>query len=370
MRKLLAKRTPIAVDLGAGSLRAVQLEQTDRGISVRHWMRRVPSAAEVEQSVAADQPPVPPRLRIRDESGFIGREAVLCLGLNEVECCPLRVPDNLLSLGREQLLHALQHEVSRQLSISIEAAQLDYWELVPADVEGPNLMVAAARKSAVQQVIDWVTEQKLVCRRIDLAPLAAMRACAAMLGPSHSESILGVLDIGRRGSRLCVGIGSVPVYIRKMQRGGDAMTQRIADELEVSRPIAERYKTRFGVSVSQAGYRPFDKNVETIDEQRMSSILQGVLQPIIHGLCEEVKNSFHYAMEYYPGRPIGGLVLVGGGATMKGLCESLSHLLGIDVRRPTGAGLPEDMALLAEMQDDVLTEMAGPIGLGLAEIAT
>jgi type IV pilus assembly protein PilM len=370
MRTLFARTTPIAVDLGSGSLRAVQLERTSGRVTARHWLRHVARPTEENLSIAADQVVVPPDVRIREDGGFVGREAVLCLGLNEAECYPLRVPENLLSLNREQLLGALRHEIARQLSSSIETVELDYWRLVPTDIDGPNVMVAAAQKAAIQQILNWAQVQKLVCRRIDLAPLASMRACAAMVGTEHADSILGVLDIGRRGSRLCVGVGSVPVYIRRMQRGGDAMTQRIAEELQIGLPVAERYKIRFGISGSQTGYRPFSPGDDAADEHRMGSILQGVLQPIIHGLCEDVKSSFHYAMEYYPGLPVGGLILVGGGANLKGLPERLGQVLGINVRRPAGTALPENMASLAEMQDDVLTEMAGPIGLGLAEMTT
>lgn len=369
MRSFFAKTTPIAVDLGSGSLRAVQLEQTSDGVAVRHWLRHTTPLKDDEPVCPSDRGPIPPEVNVRREAGFVGREAVLCLGLNEVECCPLRVPENLLNLGREQLLGALKHEVARQLSSPIDTVELDYWRLVPTEVDGPNVMVAAAKQAAIQQIIEWADAQRLTCRRIDLAPLAAMRTCAAMVGSQRSESILGVLDIGRTSSRLCIGIGDVPIYVRRMQRGGDAMTQRISDELQVGRAVAERYKTRFGIAGPATGYRPFQPGDEAADEQRMASILQSVLHPIIQGWCEEVKSSFHYAMEYYPGRPIGGLMLVGGGANLGGLCERTGQMLGIEVVRPSGAALPGRMASLTQMQDEVLAEMAGPIGSCLGEMA-
>ena len=146
------------------------------------------------------------------------------------------------------------------------------------------------------------------------------------------------------------------------------MTQRIAGELDVSWSIAERYKHRYGIAGPDTGYRPLLSADTTVDEHRMSGILQGVLSPIIHGLCEEIKSSFHYAMEYYPGRPVGGLMLVGGGAGLKGLSEKLQHLLGIEVGRPSAAVLPEALASLSALPEDVLAEMVDSIGLGLAEI--
>jgi Tfp pilus assembly PilM family ATPase len=362
------RTTPIAIDLGSGALRAVQLERTDGHVIVRRWARHVlPPGVGTEGQSSGERYRLPD-VSLGGQAGFAGNEMVVSLGPPEVECCPLRVPESLLNLDRDGLLAALRHEVAGQLSSPIEAVDLDFWRLVPSETDGPNLMVAAAASSAVRQVIDWATSQKLVCRRIDLSPLAALRACAAIAATTPGDCITGVLDIGRRAARLYIGIGETPIYIRRMQRGGDTMTERIAAELEVSPPVAERYKHRYGIGGPQTGYRPLAAADGAVDEHRMRAILQSVLQPLIHGLCEEIKSSFHYAMEFHPGRSVGGLMLIGGGGNLAGLAERLKELLGIEVSRPSGAALPEALAPLSALPDEALTEMIVPIGLGLAEI--
>ena len=72
-------------------------------------------------------------------------------------------------------------------------------------------------------------------------------------------------------------------------------------------------------------------------------------------LATEVKRSYEYALACYPGRPVGQLVLVGGGARMRNLPEFLGNALGINVR---AAG-----SLLADDRCHLRASFASPYGV-------
>ncbi len=350
-------------------VRAVQLQQTADGCVVSHWMQRVFTDSPPNDEGNDQSRPGYYAVNLRSGERFVGREVVLSLSPPEVECFPLRVPNNLLGMEREVLLHNLGLEISRHLPTPVEEVELDLWKLVPANNDGPNVMVAAARKDIIQQLLEWLNAQGCYVRRIDLAPLASMRACLQDTeGEEEQEAITGVLDFGRRGARLYIGVGQTPVYVRRTQKGGEEMTRRIAEELGVDWKVAERYKRRFGISTLSGSYRPVLAKDNVMDENRMASILLGIVKPIINGLSEEIKRSFQYAMEFYPGRRINGLLVVGGGSNLKELCPLLQNKLGIDVHRVGGEQVKRRIGNLARMPEQMVSEMISPLGLGLGEM--
>jgi type IV pilus assembly protein PilM len=321
-----------------------------------------PAPANGSSGKAAGSPPM------LDRADFIGNEVVVSLSPPEVECTPLRVPDNLLKLEQKALLAAIRHEVSRNISIPLDEAEMDVWRLVPGHMESPNLMVAATRRDAVYRVLEWLDRQNLICRRIDAGPLAALRVCARMTPTPPGDALWGVLDVGRSAARLYIGIGQVPVYVRCMNRGGEEMTRRISEELGVSRDIAESYKRHYGVHGGDGHYRRVATAEDTVDSRRMAGILLGVVRPIIRGIGEEVQRSFRYAMGLYPDRAISGLWLIGGGSNLGGLPEALGEMLGIGVHRTALSTWPGEWVAPSGLMDESVPQIAGCLGLGLGEV--
>lgn len=385
---------PVAVDIGAGGVRAVQMERRGSSLVIRHWAHvSTPGAPSAERAPDAPacsehaQPrPVaavhtlPPTL---DRDLFVGNEVVVAINPPDVECTPLRVPDNLLKLERNTLINAIRHEVSRNINLPIDGVETDIWRLVPGHRDSPNLMVAAARRETIARILAWVNSQKLICRRIDVGPLAALRVCARMPHPPAEDHLWGVLDVGRSAIRLYIGLGETPVYVRCMSRSGEEMTRRIGEELGVSPKVAESYKCHYGVQAAANGelvaahaggpgsgghYRPLTSGDDAVDSHRMAGILLSVLRPIIRGIGEEIQRSFRYAMGLYLDRPIAGLWLVGQGANMQGLAETLSPMLGIHVHRLSTAMLPSNIVAPHNMGDDVVPQLATCLGLSLGEM--
>ncbi|MBI4581328.1 MAG: pilus assembly protein PilM [Planctomycetes bacterium] len=361
---------PIAVDLGAACLRAVQLERRGGRLAVRHWMQvPVPHeglAGAEGKDGNGPAPPAPlPRL---DREAFLGDEVVVSLHPPEVECTPLRVPDNLLALGQAALVAAIRHEVSRNISLPVDEVEMDVWRLGSGQLDSPNLMVAAARRDRIQRTLAWLDDQKLVCRRIDVGPLVALRACAGFSAQPNADHLWGVLDVGKSAVRLYIGVGEVPVYVRCMARGGEEMTRRISEDLGVSRGVSESYKRHYGVQSAEGHYRPASPMDDAVEGRRMAAILLGVLRPIIRSIGEEVQRSFRYAMGLYPDRPISGLWVIGGGAGLAGLTDLLAEMLGIAVHRVTAGHLGGGLIVPPTLSDETVPQLAACLGLCLGEM--
>ncbi len=321
MLKVLQHTRLAALDLGSENCRLVQLGGEHGSLTVREWRRL--------EGEAAALPLVPLGQAVP------GRRVSLALSPPDVECCPLRVPEGVLGLEHQALIQAIRHEVGRHIANPVEQVELDAWPLPRSAAEGPNIMVAAAPKQALQGVLDWLDARSIQCSGIDVGPLAATRACLHLCDRPAEHQLWGVLDIGRQAVRLYVVIGETPVYVRCMLRGGLEMSRRIAAELGVELDVAESYKRHYGIGGTDDHYRHSDRAEQTVDEFRMAGILMGVLRPILRGIGEEVQRSFRYAMGLYPDHPLRDLLLIGAGAGLTGLPEALGQMLGIPVSRVT-----------------------------------
>lgn len=369
---------PIALDFGATTVRAIQLVSGRSGLRVQHWVSQpLPSSAvrpSVEDEPDAKKPsaenavPEWTQTRLTGMKAFAGREVVTALAPPDVELCSLHVPDKLLEQDTGRLLRAIRSEVARHVSVPIESTEMDVWRLPPGQPNGPNLMVAAAKRSVIQALIAWLSAQKLTCRRIDVAPLAALRVCSRMTRDQSPDHLWGVLDIGLRASRLYLGRGEVPVYVRSLRASGDLMTRRLVNELGIDIETAERYKRHFGINTTSGSYRPSLSESESLEADRMASILQGTLMPIVRGMAQDIEKSFRYAIDLYPGLPVSELILVGGGGNLAGLAELLSSILGLEIRRATGDALGLNNANHPALQQRVFGEMVTCFGMCYGEV--
>lgn len=358
---------PIAIDMGSSGLHAIQLDRQSGRLVVQSWCE-LPVIRDAGNPADGSSRPAASRWPAIDRSRFVGRDVVISLNPPDVECAPLRVPENLLKMDHRALLAAVRHEVSRSISQPIEGAQIDAWPLVPGHLDSPNLMIAAARRELIAGILAWLESQRLICRRIDVAPLAALRACIRLAGRPDRGQLWGVLDIGLTAVRLYIGIDETPVYVRCIPRGGEEMTRRISEELGVEASVAERYKCHYGMQSSEGHYRAASAVDEAVDSRRMAAILSGVLRPAIRGIGEEIQRSFRYAMGLYPDRPIAGLWTIGGGAGLSGIQACLHELLGVPVHLVGASQLPGDWIVPSGWAEDSVTRSMTCLGSCLGEM--
>lgn len=359
--------SPIAIDIGAANLHAIQLDRRGGKLAVQSWCE-LPVAAEPEGKTAGQAPLSPASWPIIDRARFTGSEVVISLNPPDVECAPLRVPENLLKMDHRALLAAIRHEVSRSISQPIDGAEIDAWPLVPGHLDSPNLMIAAARRDLIGSILAWLERQHLICRRIDVGPLSALRACARLAHLPSGDQLWGVLDIGKAAVRLYIGIGEVPVYVRCVPRGGEEMTRRISEELGVDRAVAEAYKRHYGMQSTDGHRRSAAAIDDAVDSRRMAGILLSVLRPTIRSIGEEIQRSFRYAMGLYPDRTIAGLWTIGGGSELAGLQDSLHELLGVAVHKVGGTPSSGEWVNPAGWPEQMVTRSMSCLGSCLGEM--
>jgi len=156
----------------------------------------------------------------------------------------------------------------------------------------------------------------------EAGPIARLVERAPSLAGVRAQGPLAVVDIGHTRTDIVVVRGGRPVYTRTLQRGGKAVTDAIARHWQLPTAEAERAKHSDGFIASSA------EPAESEAWARVSEIVTAELAP----LARELRQTFA-ACRARAGASVGYVVLVGGGARLRGVTSYLTEQLGLPVGR-------------------------------------
>lgn len=365
------KTSLVAVDFGSCSLRAVQLRKHNGGWGLAHWVN-------LEHELTAPDP-TPPHgpgelHAVFGPGTFLGADTAMAMSPPDVEYQILDVPAVVLQQPAEQLRSALELALNQQMSWPAAEAEIAAWSIKPATSGKTSVIVAAARRSVLNERLDRLGSQRLLCRRADIAPNAFIHLLAK--STDHADtSVWGVLDLGFHSSRLYLMQGDRPVYARVLRQGGKELTETLVGSLHLDFATAERYKRTFGIrKTAGRGFRSGLGGLANISQEQMPGVLYAILAPAIEALAHDIERSYQFVLTQFADCSAGTLYLVGGGARLTGLIEALGPHLGVSIRLPEAGALitccpdwredPRHPALKPEQ----FCVLASCIGLTLREV--
>jgi Tfp pilus assembly PilM family ATPase len=359
-----SRMTPIGIDIGETALRGAQLKRGSEAFIITTLAQadRVP----VVSARAAGPPEGLERLlaRLLSHSAFKGRRVITALNPPEVEFHVLEVPQAALQ-GGENADNVIHWEIGRLTSHTAEQVETRHW-LLPSRTGGAaNAIGVSARRDAVMAQLAMCNRGGMRCSCVDTGATALNRF-GRLLRAWGQDEIWGLLDLGSRQSRLILCLGESPILIRHTGEGGHSWTERIAEVLQISPAAAEVQKKAHGVAV--VARREGRDNAPLVPHDEVAMLLVGALRGELNEMAGEIKRSYEYVLNSYPGRRAGDLVLVGGGAGMPNLAMLLSGILGITVRRASSyQSDPHCRIQCGAAMRGTMEEFATAIGLAVPE---
>ena len=323
--------SPIGLDLGRGGARVVQLRQVGPRFEVVR-------AQHVDLNF---DPPAPVGAGGADEKlrqtiarhGFRGGAVVAGVGAPDAEIHMLDLPGQAALGSGEQLHQAINIELSRLMSLEPGSAETGSWTLPPSRGGASSAIGVAVAQERVMAVWRLCHDAGLQCRRVDALACACARF-GWVARPSQdrkTNEVWGVLDLGRRGTRLILCLGPVPVLVRSFSESGDAWTTAIADSLGISPASAEVHKHDYGIADRQSPRQ----STAAPPLVAVGGMILNVLRRDLESLVSHIERSYAYVLQCYPQCTAAGLLLIGGGASLAGLAAFLQERLGIEINRVT-----------------------------------
>jgi len=355
----------VAVDHGACSLRAVQLRYEKGAPYVVHWINIEHRAASSDSQANSEDAGSPSEF-LSGLQQFGYPNAGLIASPADVDYCLLAVPETLWSQEESRLVESIRWEVGRQLNWPVDGAELSAWALPGVMGGGANAMAVAARRDRIAASVEAVEQGRVVCERVEPAALSLVRACRSPAAAVNQE-IWGVLDLGYSAHRIYLATESVVIYARQVRGSGHAWTQLIAQELHVDYAEAEQYKRKCGIGEETRGLRTPAGSMEPLTDAALPGVILSVMKNTLTETMYDIERAFRFVMEQYPKRPLGSLVLVGGGSRMPGLAEWMSRELGIPVEQAKVDGILNLDASHPMSKPSVYAAMASCVGMALGE---
>lgn len=315
--------TAIGLDVGTNAVRAVEIELDHTPVIRRMGQVGLPVGAVVDGEVA-DVAAVSAALqRLWNEVRFRSRTVRVGMSSARVIVRTIEMP----RLPRDELISTISLQLDDYVPLPAEETVFDIREL---DTSGPpdhemQLLLAATHRDAVQPLMMALRDANLDVAAVDVIPAAL--ALALTRAGATTEGIDETQGGDERGGAvdvvLSVGAGTVivvaahdgePVFSRTLtSAAGRLTTERIASELSVGEHDAETYK-RLGAA----------------DDHTSSVALLAALASA-EELVDEVRASLAFYAAQPSARPVGRILLTGGGSLLPGLSDALAERLGIEV---------------------------------------
>jgi type IV pilus assembly protein PilM len=226
----------------------------------------------------------------------------------------------------------------------VDEAVLDYDVLEELEQDGNTmvrLLVVAAHRNMINQMIDAAMRAKVEPVGVDLVPFALIRAVGQDEGLGLEESDLGgeaIVDVGADVTNIVVHERGVARFVRILPSGGRDVTVAMATSLGIPEEDAEALKR--GQPVEGA---PPAEQVENTRRARVAA------------LVDEIRSSLDFYRAQTPGAEVSRVLVTGGGSKLPGLVELLDERVDAGVERgrafqKVGVRLDMDEATMAEAE--------------------
>lgn len=217
---------PIGIDVGARTVRAVQLCERPAG-----WT--VSAAATAEVARGGEHDPQALRAAIGEAlaaGSFVGKRVAVALPGSAVQIKNLRLP----RMPEEELVLAGEFE-ARERFHDLTDAML---RVLPAGLAGRagdeqyELIVLAARRDAVEAHLNLFTGLGLTVTALEPATQAFFRPYTRFLERAADvEKANAFVDVGARSSRILIARGGDIAFLKTCPVGGESFDRAVAEAL-------------------------------------------------------------------------------------------------------------------------------------------
>ncbi|MFC7531335.1 type IV pilus assembly protein PilM [Actinoplanes sp. GCM10030250] len=337
----MAGATPIGLDIGSSSIRAVEVRRNKDEYTLVNFGQFPLPAGTVSAGVVQDPLAVTSALKQLWAASKFGSKRVN-LGVTNPQLVVREM--SIANLPANQMRQALPFQVKEQLPLAVEKSLLDFYPLEQAG-DNPTVrgLLIAMPKDAVIGLVHAVEKAGLHVAGVDLASFAMLRAASRL-----DAQVEAIVDIGANITSVVVHADGEPIFVRTLPRGGAEITESIATRLGFSVGEAEDLKRRHGLHGNG-------------DPDSVAA-----LSDAVRPLATELRSSFTYLASGERQKQVTRISLCGGGALMPGLAEHLQQQLGVAVMYADSATRLRDTRKARERGfDSFVPSAAVSIGLTL-----
>jgi len=332
-----AGRTPIGLDLGAHSLKAVQLCQ--RGESFRAVAAA--SIPRIKPGAVLEQTDLLRLFEALQRQGFSGREAIVAAPSTLLRSGMLELPSRTTEVPMDQIARA---EFCRLTKCDPDNALMSYWELPPAAraSRATYAMAVGCNSSDAEKWIDLIQQVGFEVVAMDAVGSALARSCLPVAAPD--PELTAILDVGWSCCAIVIMRSGRVIYERRITESGmGGLVETLAQENGLTPGDANNLLQTIGLRSGRADEMDIDCRITAVKHFART--------------FEELRQSLSYARHQYSdaGQPL----LLLAGAQISGLAEFIEADMHLKVRTVEASDVVETPASLGRAMSSTMLTAIG-----------
>ena len=336
----------IGLDIGSSSVKAVQLKKTKKGMELQAFGMEPLSPQTIVDGTVMDQSAVSDAIRqLWSRLKLRNKDVAIAIAGHSVIIKRINIPSMSVSELEEQIPYEAEHHIP----FAKDDVEIDYEVVTTQNAAGQmEVLLVAAKKEVVQDYVGVVRDAGLNPLVVDVAAFSSQNAYEANYDLEPGETAV-LINIGAAISNINIVRDGTSLFTRDVTIGGNAFTEEIQKQLNVSQEEAEAYKV--GGSHDEHGVVP----------QEVVRVIESTAEM----LAGEFQRSLDFFLATAADTNVSRICLAGGSAKVGALhraVEKRSRLTVevIDSWRRVGLNSKLDGTYLGEHSPEAL------VGLGLA----
>lgn len=327
------KNSILGIDIGTSNIKIVQVTHGEKPILDTYGIANTVNQLTTKDEVAIEQ--VAKVLKnLVDRAGVTAKKCVISFPTSAVFTSVIELP----SMSQQELGSAVEFEAKKYVPLALSEIDLA-WDILNGGAnDGGNLKVLL---TAVPKQVNENYRRVFELAHLDarVGEIEALALIRSLIGQTAINCV--IIDIGAKSTAINIIESGVLRLSRNLNIGGETITNKIAQSLNISMVRAEQFKKDFGVS--------------------NSSLIPQAIEPILNVIKSEVKQLL--AIYQSHSVRVDKIVLVGGGSNLPGIAEYFK-----DLDAKVESGNPLKVVGYAQELEPVLKRYALslPIAIGLA----
>ena len=293
----------VGLDIGSRSIKAAEITETKRGLSLTHFGIVDIAHGAIEEGNINDPETVAESIKQLFKSYNI-KETNVAVSIGGYSVIVKKI--SVQTMDEEKLQETIHFEAEQYIPFDISDVNLDF-QILGESESNPgqmNVFLVAAKKEMVNDYINLVNLAGLNPCIVDVEAFALQNTFEANYDMQSENTAL--IDIGASKTSLNILKGNSSLFMRDVSLGCGQINQKIMSLIECSFEEAEQLK--YG-----------DKPDRLTQED-----LKGIVSSVVTDWCTEIRRALDFFYSTYPEDQIKRIILSGGGANIDEFRELLA----------------------------------------------
>ncbi len=303
----------VGLDIGSSSVKLVQLKEKKGGYQLLAFgSAPLPPEAIVDGALMNSAAIVQAIQDLVAQQKVKVKEVAIGVRGHSVIIKKIALP----RMTQEELDESIQWEAEQYIPFDVKDVNIDTQILTPeADAAGQmDVLLVAAKKDMINDYTSVCAEAGLTATVVDVDAFAVQNAYEASYDPDEGETVV-LVNVGAAVSNINVISRGVTTFTRDITMGGNAFTEEIQKQLNISYDEAEALKVG-GQGESDA-------------------VVPQEVERVIQGVAEQLGGEIQRSLDFYASTAADGKVtrafLSGGTARVPALFRTVEARAGVTV---------------------------------------